>query len=203
MGEGRADEPDKDAGLVAGMVAYQAGELVGFEELYASLAGDLERFFAAAEGGGVAKDLVQDTFLEIHRSRRVYLPPLPVRPWVFGLARNVLRRHRRVAWRRARRESAATPEPGPPAWKSKFPPSNGSPFDAGDIEEALRGLPPARREAWVLHHMQGWSFEEIAARLGIGVNAAKLRSSRAMRALRGALGVRGRDGNGGEGGGLG
>jgi RNA polymerase sigma factor (sigma-70 family) len=211
MGCDRADEPDKDAGLVTSMVAYQAGELVGFEELYAALAGDLERFFAAAQGGEVTKDLVQETFLELHRSRRSYLSPLPVRPWVFGLARNVLRRHRRAAWRRARLENAPTPVLSPPAWKPKAPSSNGFSFDAKDVEEALRSLPSTRREVWVLHHMQGWSFEEIAARLGIGVNAAKLRSSRAMRALRGALGVvrllnrrakDGRDRDGREGGDL-
>jgi DNA-directed RNA polymerase specialized sigma24 family protein len=42
----------------------------------------------------------------------------------------------------------------------------------------------------VLHYHHGWSFQEIAARLSIGVDAAKLRSSRAMRALRRLLGAR-------------
>ncbi len=37
--------------------------------------------------------------------------------------------------------------------------------------------------------MHGFSFPEIAAKLRIGVSAAKLRSSRAMRALRAALGI--------------
>src|SRR5262245_51975016 len=103
-----APEPAEDeARLVASMAAYQAGEAEGFLSLYAELAGDLERFFAATVGAATAEDLVQDTFLEIHRSRRSYRPPRPVRPWVFGLARNVLHRHRRAAWRRRRREEAA------------------------------------------------------------------------------------------------
>jgi DNA-directed RNA polymerase specialized sigma24 family protein len=46
-----------------------------------------------------------------------------------------------------------------------------------------------RREVWILHHQHGWTFQEIAARLAIGVDAAKLRSSRAMRSLRRVLGV--------------
>jgi RNA polymerase sigma factor (sigma-70 family) len=196
-----ADGPDEEAALVRSMVAYQAGELAGFEELYAALADDLERFFAAAQGDGTAKDLVQDAFLEIHRSRRTYLPPLPVRPWVFGLACNVLRRHRRAAWRRARHECASgavVPAPAP----SRFA------FDTRDVAEALRRVPSARRDAWVLRHVYGWSFQEIAVQLRIGVVAAKLRSSRAMRSLRRALGVAppnrparsGRDRDGGEGG---
>src|SRR5207244_1009531 len=140
---------------------------------------------------------------EIHRSRRTYLPPRPVRPWVFGLAGNVLRRHRRAAWRRARHECASGAALQPPA-------PNRFAFDTRDVAEALRGVPLARREAWVLRHVYGWSFQEIAEQLRIGVVAAKLRSSRAMRSLRRALGVvpsnrptrSGRDRDGGEGGDL-
>jgi len=40
----------------------------------------------------------------------------------------------------------------------------------------------------VLHHKDGWSFQEIARRLSIGVNAARLRASRGMRDLRRMLG---------------
>ena len=128
-----------------------------------------------------APDLVQDTFLEIHRSRRTYLPPLPVRPWVFGIARNVLGRHRRAAWRRGRHEEPpARPDGGR---------AGAAPRDLGDLSAALARLPAGRREAWVLHHVHGCSFQQIADRFRIGVGAAKLRSSRAMRALRAALGV--------------
>lgn len=186
MGGVIGDEPEIEARLVAAMLAYQAGELGGFTDLYAELASDLERFFVVTAGRESAADLVQDTFLQIHRSRRTYLAPKPVRPWAFGLARNVLRRHRRSAWRRCRREEAAgvTIARGAEAQRRGH-----APFDAADLREALRGLPATRREAWVLHHQHGWSFKEIAARLAIGVDAAKLRSSRATRALRRALGV--------------
>ena len=36
-----------------------------------------------------APDLLQDTFMQVHRSRHVYRPDLPVRPWVFAIARHV------------------------------------------------------------------------------------------------------------------
>ncbi len=176
-------EAQDDGELVRLMTAYQGGELAAFERLYARLAGELGRYFAAAaaaEKGRTAPDLVQNTFLEIHRSRRTYQPPLPVRPWVFGIARNVLGRHRREAWRRGRLEAAGEPaEPAAPA----------APRELGDLSAALARLPASRREAWVLHHVHGWSFQQIADRCRIGVGAAKLRSSRAMRALRAALGA--------------
>jgi DNA-directed RNA polymerase specialized sigma24 family protein len=48
-------------------------------------------------------------------------------------------------------------------------------------------LPASTRIPWLLHHLFGFSFQSIAARLGVTVMAAKLRSSRAKRALRLAL----------------
>jgi RNA polymerase sigma-70 factor (ECF subfamily) len=176
--QGRQDDDE----LVRLMTAYQSGELAAFERLYARLAGELERYFSAAEKEPAPADLVQDTFLEIHRSRRTYQPPLPVRPWVFGIARNVLGRHRREAWRRGRLEASGEPPEG----AAPVPEAR---QELGDLSAALARLPASRREAWVLHHVHGWSFQQIADRFRIGVGAAKLRSSRAMRALRAALGV--------------
>src|SRR5262245_31021016 len=184
---------EEEARLVSSMVTYQAGELDGFADLYAELADDLERYFGATAGHDVAEDLVQDTFLEIHRSRRTYRSPAPVRPWVFGLARNVLRRHRRSAWRRARREHAAAID-GEAATAHR----QHHLVEAAELEEALHSLPATRRTAWVLHHQHGLSFREIATRFSIGVDAARLRSSRAMRALRRLLGAGPGSASGGE-----
>ena len=183
MREG-GEEEDR---LVRLMVDYQSGRAEAFEGLYAALAGVLRRHFEAVSRGAAADDLVQDTFMEIHRSRRTYLPPLPVRAWVFGIARNVVRRHRRLAWRRARRDAF-----GALVGDAAAPAASGAPhhaIDVRDVDDALRQLSPARRHAWELHHVQGLSFEEIARVLRIPVGAAKLRSSRAMGALRAALGV--------------
>src|SRR5262245_55641028 len=181
--------------LVRLMVAYQAGEWSAFERLYAVLAPELRRYFAAAAPQrGASADLAQETFLELHRSRHTYQPPLPVRPWVFGVARNVLRRHRRLAWRRARyEEGAADLDTASTALERKGAATNVEPQD---VEAALRRLPPGRREVWLLHHVHGFSFQQIGERLRIGAGAAKLRSSRAMKALRAALGLGdgGRDG---------
>lgn len=165
------------------MVDYQAGRLEAFEGLYAELAPQLRRHFARIGRGGL--DLVQETFLEIHRARHTYTPPLPVAPWAFGVARNVERRH----WRRYRRreaplvalESAPTPV---------HPGSDREPaIPAGDVETALRRVPPAGRDAWLMHHVHGLTFPEIATRLRIETSAARLRAHRAMVVLRTALGV--------------
>ena len=178
-----------DAGLVPLMIAYQAGAIDAFEALYLALADDVRRFFAASVAEpSAARDLAQQTFLELHRARHTYRPPRPVRPWVFGIAVNVRRRHRRDAMSRARREADA------PAVVARAPGPSPDVVGTVAVQRALEQIPAGRRHAWILHHVHGFSFEEIGARLGIGAGAAKLRSSRAMRGLRALLaGDRGRD----------
>jgi RNA polymerase sigma-70 factor (ECF subfamily) len=187
MSEPESEPRHDDGELVWLLVAYQGGELAAFERLYAVLAGELRGYFAAhvEASESAAQDLVQDTFLEIHRSRHTYLPPLPVRPWVFGIARNVLGRHRRTAWRRSRHEDRHIAPDAERLPAASAPPA----FESRDLAAALARLPAGRREAWVLHHVHGLSFQQIAERFRIGVGAAKLRSSRAMRSLRSALGA--------------
>ena len=47
-----------------------------------------------------AHDLLQDAFLQIHRSRHTYRPGLPVRPWLFAIARHMWLMDRRTRVRR-------------------------------------------------------------------------------------------------------
>ena len=162
------------------MIAYQAGDLAAFEQLYAILSGEANRYFSRTHRDrNVVHDLVQDLFLEVHRSRRTYTPPLAVRPWIFGIARNVAARNRR----------AFRLQPSGNVDDSMV---SATSTDALDIESALTALPPSNCEPWLLHHVFGFSFDAIAMRLGITVMAAKLRSSRATRALRLALQLTGR-----------
>lgn len=174
---------EQDLQLVKLMVAYQGGDPGAFEQLYVALSQQLRGYFYNSERDpSVADDLVQDTFLEMHRSRRTYTPPLPVRPWAFGVARNVLARRRRAAHSYKRHTQPISDDEALSATPSEVPVS-----DVIDIEHALAGLPASTREPWLLHHIFGLSFDSIATRLGITAMAAKLRSSRATQALRSAL----------------
>ena len=65
-----------------------------------------------------ADDLLQETFLRIHQSRAAYNPAYAVKPWVFGLARNVFLMNRRAArrWAEVHESREVLPEfPVPPA----------------------------------------------------------------------------------------
>ena len=56
--------------------------------------------------------------------------------------------------------------------------------EGDEVRRALREVPPDQRQALLMHHVEGWSFVEIAARLGIRVNAAKTRAFRGMKKMR-------------------
>jgi RNA polymerase sigma-70 factor (ECF subfamily) len=177
-------EQAEECRLTQLMIAYQAGDPSAFKQLYAILADEAHRYFARTHRDrSVIHDLVQDLFLEIHRSRRTYTPPLPVRPWIFGIARNVSARSRRAS----RLEPNESHRQNADGELAIVPAGGVPPAEALDIENALTALPMSTREPWLLHHVFGFSFDSIAARLGITVMAAKLRSSRATRALRLAL----------------
>jgi RNA polymerase sigma-70 factor (ECF subfamily) len=169
------------------MEAYQGGSMEAFEALYAELAPPLLGYLGSLSRDAVrAEDLLQETFLQIHRSRHTYQAGRPVKPWVFAIARNVFLMHRRAATRRGRRETLAD-ETLP---ELPVPPEVESLADRQTVTRALARLPQGRREALVLHHVLGMSFKEVGAALGITEGAAKVRAHRGMSELRTLLGER-------------
>lgn len=177
--------PDIDEmGLRDSMLAYQSGRADGFELLYASLAPLLRRYLLSLARDGVrAEDLVQETFLQIHRSRRSYSAAHPVLPWVLAIARHVFLMDRRSRERRGRREVSPGRAVGEPAARAE----TDRVLEREAVAHALAQLPPERRETVVLHHVEGLGFREIAVRLGISEAAAKMRSSRGIAGIRALL----------------
>ncbi len=182
------EEPGQGASFAAAalqrdMVAYQAGSLDAFRAIYAALAPPLGRYLRyLTRRADVADDLLQETFLQMHRSRASYDPARPVGAWAFAVARNVFLMHRRASARFAAvHESPGTlPEIAVPGdmehWATR-----------DRVQRALDHLDPTQAEPLLLHHVWGFSFEEIAGMTGLSAAAARARSSRAMTVLRDAL----------------
>jgi len=165
------------------MVQYQDGSLQAFRELYARLAPDLRRYVRfLTRGGDAADDLLQEAFLQLHRSRAAYNPAYAVRPWMFGLARNVCLMNRRAMRRWARIHTVGGDLPDVPV-----PPEVERLADADAVRQCLAALPADHAEALTLHHVWGFSFDEIAGMLGLSAVAARARASRGMARLRAEL----------------
>jgi RNA polymerase sigma-70 factor (ECF subfamily) len=176
---GRDRVTAEDAALRALMSRYQRGDLDAFDEIYRRLAPRV-RATLARQGLTAAEldDLVQDTFLQLHRARRTYDSAYPVMPWTAAIARHVALMH----YRSRSRRPVITGELHEAS--SAVPPAAERFADREAVRAALAELPPGRRRPVVWHHVIGLSFREIGRRLGIGEDAAKLRSSRGMATLR-------------------
>jgi len=170
------------------MREYQSGSLMAFETLYRALAPRVNGFIRArVRDEARVNDLLQETFLELHRSRHTYLSGHSVIGWTLGIAQNVMLRNRRERSRRERIEVPAeslelddqlTPRATEPC---------AAQFELQPLQDALELLSPDSRATWWMRNIEGLSFDVIARRLGIAATAVRLRCSRASRALRAAL----------------
>lgn len=165
------------------MAAYQAGSVEAFDRLHDALAPELRAYLTSlCRDSARADDLLQESFLQMHRHRAAHIPGSPVRPWTFAIAKRVFLMDRRGALRRGHYEhlsAAHAPIEAVPDVERLHA--------RQQVESVMRQVPPASRAAFLLHHVSGLSFKEIGARLGIKPGAAKLRSSRAASVMRALL----------------
>lgn len=171
-----------DSELRALMVAYQSGRFEAFDEIYARLAPSLRRYLQAhVQELSRVDDLLQETFLQMHRARATFDSAFPLMPWVIAIARHVWLMDRRAASRRPRAiEDVSAMDVPVRAEAAAF-------AERTDLRRALAQVASPQRDAIVQHHVWGLSFKEIAERAGIAETAAKLRSSRGMAKLRAVL----------------
>ena len=177
------------------MVRYQAGEMEAFERLYRALAPRVRGLIGhqRLDLGAELDDLVQETFLRVHRSRHTYSPGRPVEPWVAAIARHVYLMDRRTRSRKQAREVPAGAGPGGldrvdalGARRQADPERSALARDR--VTRALPETTAKRRASMLLHHLWGFSFREVGRLLGVKPDTAKRRASRGVADLRGALG---------------
>jgi RNA polymerase sigma factor (sigma-70 family) len=156
------------------------GDKPAFAEVFDRFAHRVRAFLRPmVHDPALAEDLTQTTFLSIVRSRDRYLIGSPVAPWIFTIAANAAR----DALRRRRIEQKFAPEAEEAVVHSE-------PADHGlrrQLESALQELPVSQREVVVLHKVQGLSFEQVAAAIGITSTAARIRAHRGYVKLRSLL----------------
>lgn len=93
------------------MADYRAGDRSAFRELYDRYAPVLERtMLRDLWHPEEARDLVQQTFLQLHRARHDFDPNQKLRPFIFTIALNLKREHfRRIKRRPSQRSSPRAP----------------------------------------------------------------------------------------------
>lgn len=186
-----------EAELNQAMDAYASSDDRAFVALHRGLAARLAAFLQRLGAHPAhAPDLVQETFLRMHRARGSFARGHAVVPWAYAIARNAMLDHVRSQKRRRTEPLSDEPhhEPIDPRAHSGEDASVAE-AQARTVARTLERLPPAQREAFVLLRYEGLSVKEAAAVLGATPTAVKLRAFRAYEALREALGITAHDGD--------
>ena len=166
------------------MQRYQDGDASAFRELYALVSPRLLGYLTKmARSRALADDLLQQTFLQVHRARAAYVRGADPIPWMYAIA------HRTFIDETRRGKRAAVPS-GDDLPDVVAPPPD-EPVDpelARAALDALAELPEQQREAVVLVKLDGKSVAEAAEIAGTTVGAMKVRAHRGYEALRKLLG---------------
>jgi RNA polymerase sigma-70 factor (ECF subfamily) len=134
----------------------------------------------------VAADMVQDAFVRAYVNLRECRDTSRFRAWLFRTLRNRCFDHLKAASRRNVALDDVEPillddADGPAALAERSEVRTA-------IRAALATLPPALREAFVMHYVDGIPYDTMAELLGASVSAIKMRALRAREALSSALG---------------
>jgi len=138
-------------------------------------------------GPDLADELSAQTFLAAFDARGSYDPAQPnARPWLFGIATNLLRRHHRDEVRQFRAYARSAVDPVTDAFDGIE-----ARLDATQMRrqlvEALADLPAEELDALLLYAWAEFSYPEIACALGIPTGTVRSRLSRARGRIRAAL----------------
>ncbi len=174
------------------MLRYRDGDATAFDELYARHRQGLFRFCLRLCGdAGRAEEVFQDAWISLVNARGRYRVEAQFRTWLFQIARNrvidVMRRDGRIAFSLDDEVGAAFGQTL--AAPQREQPDNvvGMRRRVESIVAAVEALPPAQREAFLLHQEGDMTLEEIAALTGVGRETAKSRLRYALNRLRGQL----------------
>jgi RNA polymerase sigma-70 factor, ECF subfamily len=181
--------PQSDPELL--MASYQAGDFAAAATLIERISPQLHRFFIAQSASRAdADDLLQETWLRIHKVRHTYRPGEPVLPWFYAIARHVRVDHYRRTVRISAREQTLRDVPEIPAAAAG---TSGRSWDELTLAELLAPLPESQREVIHMLKVAEMSLEEVARATSSTVGSVKQKVHRAYKKLRETLGSPGRN----------
>ena len=180
------DFPDGE--LIAGSLANPAM----FADIFDRHHGALYRYLRRQVGPDLAADLAAETFvIAFARRGNFRTESTDARPWLYGIAHNLLRNHRRQQRRRLAAYARRGAEPVADATaEAEFTLADAradSAAVAARLEQILARMPDRDREVLQLFAWAGMSYAEVAQALRIPVGTVRSRLSRARRELRALL----------------
>lgn len=179
---GTSSIADEDAALAR---RAASADVAAFEQLYRRhhrrVHGVIVRLVGQA--GARAEDLTQEAFVRAWQALPSFRFESAVSTWLHRLAANTALMELRS------RRSRPWPEDDDEALESVATPDTAGRAMLGrELDRAVASLPPRARAVLVLHDVEGWKHEEIAAELGMAVGSSKAQLHRARGLLRARIG---------------
>jgi RNA polymerase sigma-70 factor (ECF subfamily) len=165
----------------------RAGDTDAFEELYRQHARRLYSLVIRMIGSAQdAEDLLQEVFLQAYRKLPGFRGESTLGTWLYRLTMNHCLDHLRGRQAKMSRATASIDEESvdEPAAPDPVVPSA---ISRMDLERAIEALPPGSKAAFLLHDVEGFEHQEIAAILGISEGTSKSQVHKARLKLRALL----------------
>ncbi|MFB8143464.1 RNA polymerase sigma factor [Streptomyces parvus] len=179
-GEGRDDGRDD-----ADVIAQSLDEPELFAGLYDRHAPDIHRYAARRLGEGAADDITAETFLIAFRTRARYdTAHRLARPWLYGIAANLIGKHRRTEVRALKALARTGHDPVAASWSDR---SDDRIAVQAPLAGALAALSPGDRHVLLLVAWADLGYQEVAEALRIPLGTVRSRLNRARRKVRAAL----------------
>lgn len=160
-----------------------------FAGLYDRHATGIYRFVARRLGDQAAEDIVAETFLAAFRRRDRYDLRRPdARPWLYGIAVNLIGKQRRSEVRMWRALARAGVDPVADGDVGVVDDRLAAARRRPELAAAIAELAAADRHVLLLVAWADLSYEEVAVALRVPVGTVRSRLSRARRKMREALG---------------
>ena len=180
-------EPRTDAEVIAASV----GSPAAFGELFDRHATTLFRYFVRRVGPDDADTLLGELFRVAFERRETFDTERPeARPWLYGIASNLLARHRTGE---ARRLDATARLVNASASASDLFADVDARLDASrvwaDVAAAIAALPQGERDALLLFAWEGMPYDQVATALDVPVGTVRSRLNRARGRIRELVGV--------------
>lgn len=170
------------------MLAYSAGEVGAFDQLYARHRGKLYRYLVRQlRDNGLADEVFQDVWQRVISAREGWKPDPGFTTWLYTIAHHRLHDH----WRAAKHRPPAPADADERAARLADPDTPErvvSEFERRrELQLALDDLPEDQREVLLLRLEQELTLEEIGEVTGVGRETVKSRLRYAMDKLRARL----------------
>jgi RNA polymerase sigma factor (sigma-70 family) len=173
----------------AAVIGRSRQEPEAFAEVFRRYAPDIKRYVTRRLGPEAAEDVVAETFLAAFRQRGGYdLSRQNARPWLYGIATNLMGRHVRTEVRQLRILERTGTDPVLASFTERSDERLSAEAFGPMLAGALAALSAGHRDALLLVVWGDLTYPEVAQALGVRVGTVRSRISRARKRLRRDLG---------------